>query len=107
MEDDLLDALDAGDAAELFGELARQGIDGRLARLDFAAGEFPLKAHRLIGAALRQEDAAGVVAAERGDDQFSGARRGIHGCAFCVISGASYLDAPFGCAYGSAPRSQE
>ena len=71
-----------GGAAELFFELARQRRDRRLAGLDLAAGEFPEQRHRLIGASLGQEDASFTVAAERGDDELSGASRVRHGVAF-------------------------
>ena len=44
-------------AAELLGELAAQGLDGRLALLDLSAGQLPAA---LVGAvrAMRREDAA-------------------------------------------------
>jgi len=79
VEDDVVDAADVGGAAELFVELARQCSDGRLAGLDLAAGEFPEQRHRLIGAALGEEDASITVAAERGNDELSGAGRVRHG----------------------------
>ena len=78
MEDDVVDAADARAAPELFTQLARKRVDGRLAGLDLSAGEFPLERHRLIGAPLRHENATRVVAAERGDHQFSGSGRPRH-----------------------------
>ena len=77
--------LDARVAAELFFELAHERVDGRFAGLDFSAGKFPFERHRLIGAPLRHEDAAGVVAAERGDDQFSRSGPGPVSCFFSPI----------------------
>ena len=41
VEHDLLDAADAGGAAELLRDLAREGGDRRFAGLDLAAGELP------------------------------------------------------------------
>ena len=42
--------------AELFVELAGEGLLGGFAGLDLAAGELPFEAHGLIGAALADED---------------------------------------------------
>jgi hypothetical protein len=58
--------------SELFVELAGEGGFGGFAELDFAAGELPLEAHGLVGAALADEDlaVAGVAAEdERGHDE--------------------------------------
>ena len=63
---------DDGFDAKFFVEFAGEGEFGGFAKLDFAAGELPLEAHGLVGAALADEDFAGgrVVAAqnERGHD---------------------------------------
>jgi hypothetical protein len=110
VEDDFLDPADARAAAELLLDFAGQRVDGRFAGLDLAAGEFPQQRHRLIGAPLRQKDSPVGIAAERGDDELSGARRGRHACpfrvTFRVVMAASYLDAIKSAAYGSRPRSQ-
>ena len=50
---------DGGSDVELFVELASEGLFGGFAGLDFAAGELPLEAHGLAGAALADEDFPG------------------------------------------------
>ena len=49
-------AADDGGDAELFVELAGEGLFRGLAGLDLAAGELPLEAHGLVGPALADED---------------------------------------------------
>ena len=56
---------DGGVDAEFFGEFAGEGFDGGFAGLDFAAGELPLEAHGLVGAALADEEfPVGCIAAQ-------------------------------------------
>ncbi len=56
---------DGGVDAELFVELAGEGLLGGFAGFDLAAGELPLEGHGLVGAALADEDLAGGGAAFR------------------------------------------
>jgi hypothetical protein len=49
---------DGGGDAELFAKFALEGLLGVFTGFDFAAGELPFEAHRLVGAALADEDFA-------------------------------------------------
>ena len=69
-------AADLGGDAELFVELAGEGLLGGFAQFDLAAGELPLEAHGLVGAALADEDlgllalaGGGMADDDGGDDE--------------------------------------
>jgi nitrogen fixation NifU-like protein len=64
-------AADVGKNAELFLELAGEGLAGRLAGLDFTAGELPLEAMAVLGLALPDQEFA--IAAKDACDNDSSA----------------------------------
>ena len=106
VEDDLVDAPTRAPQPSSSCSSRTERVDGRLAGLDLAAGKFPHERHRLIGAPLRQQDAARVVAAERGDHQLSRSGRSRHFAFLCHFPGHLTLTRLIPAAYGSRPRSQ-
>lgn len=80
---------DGGADAELFVEFAGEGLLGALAVFDLAAGKLPLKGHRLVWAALADEDEA-VAHEQAGDDESeSWARRTWFGDGLRVFHASS------------------
>ena len=62
-------------AAEFFAEFADERVIGRLAGLDFAAGEFPFQREVLVRGALGDEHATSGVLEDGADDGDGGGRR--------------------------------
>jgi hypothetical protein len=87
------DALaDGGIDAELFLKFADEGLLGGFAGFDLAAGELPLEAHGLIGAALADKELAGFAFAAEHEGR-NDATHGLEG--LCGAMTVEFADGLF------------